>query len=204
MPPLPPVTQALILINVAIFCLQSIVPGLDTQFALWPIGSPRFMPWQVVSYAFIHGGLMHLFFNMWGIWMFGGTVESALGRKRYLQLYATSLLVAAAVQLIVAPLLGTQSAIIGASGALFGLLVAFAMIDPDRELLMIIPPVRVKARTLALIYGALELYVMLPAFLPGVGFLNYLLGNAAHLAHLGGMLGGFLLMRYWQRPRKRR
>jgi membrane associated rhomboid family serine protease len=199
MPPLPPITQALILVNVAIFCLQTIIPGLDALLALWPAGTPRFEPWQIVTYAFVHGGWTHLLFNMIGIWMFGGDVEQNWGARRYLQLYFASLLIAALTQLAIAPLFGSGAATIGASGAFFGLLVAFAMTDPNRRVMLLIPPIPVKARTLAIVYGLLEVYVLLPDYFPGVGVLTYLTGSVSHVAHLGGMLGGFLMVRYWRR-----
>ncbi len=199
MPPLPFVTQALLLINVALFCLDFLLSGLLTHwFALYPLGH-GFLPWQVVTYAFLHFGGVHLLFNMLMLWMFGGDVELRWGPRKYLQLYFVSLLVAALAQLILAPLFGSGAATIGASGALYGLLVAFAMTDPDRMVMMLIPPIPMKARTMAIVYGALELYVLLPPFFPGVGFLNYLMGSVAHFAHLGGMLGGFLVLRYWRR-----
>src|SRR4051794_39437372 len=122
MPPMPAVTRALLLINVAVFFLQQLVgPGVAGAFELWPIG-PNFMPWQVVSYAFLHGNFNHLFFNMLGLWMFGSELERVWGDKRFLQFYAASVLAAAATQLIVNVLMGTPYPTIGASGGLFGLL----------------------------------------------------------------------------------
>lgn len=199
MPPFPPVTQALLLINVAIYCLQIMIgPWLTRTLALYPLGGD-FMPWQIITYAFAHGSPTHLLFNMLGLWMFGSDVELRWGTRRYLQLYFVSLIVAAAAQLMLAPLFGSHASTIGASGALYGLIVAFAMTDPNRMIMMMIPPIPMRARTMAIVYGVLELYVLLPSYFPGVGFLNYLMGSVAHLAHLGGMLGGFLTVRYWRR-----
>lgn len=198
MPPLPPLTQALILINVAIFALDSLLGGLlGPWLALWPLGN-NFQPLQVVTYAFMHGSWMHLLFNMLGLWMFGGELELLWGRRRYAIFYAACILTAALAQLIISPLLGSVRPTVGASGALFGMLLAFGMLFPNRIVMLLIPPVPVKARTLAWIYGLIELYVMFPPFFPGVGFLNYVFGNAAHLAHLGGMLGGWLTIRYFR------
>ena len=96
MPPMPPVTQALLLINVAIFCVDMFVgQWFGRLFALWPLGH-GFMPWQVASYAFLHGSVMHLFFNMLGLWMFGAELERVWGTKRFIQFYTASLLAAAA------------------------------------------------------------------------------------------------------------
>ena len=103
---MPPITQALLLTNVAMFCLQIFLgPWFDRLLALWPIGA-GFLPWQVVSYAFLHGGVGHLFFNMLGLWMFGSELERLWGGKRYLQFYFASVLTAALTQLLVGVLIG--------------------------------------------------------------------------------------------------
>ena len=186
MPPLPPVTQALLLANVAIFFLGELLgPGLLSAFALWPIGH-GFWPWQVVTYSFLHGSFNHLFFNMLGLWMFGSELEHLWGQRRYLQFYFASVIAAALTQLAVGALVGAGPTI-GASGGLFGLLLAFAMLFPNRTILLffVIP---MKAKWLALLYGVLELY-------QGVYVMN---SGVAHFAHLGGMLGGFLTLRYWR------
>jgi membrane associated rhomboid family serine protease len=185
--PLPPVTQALLLANVAIFFLGELLgPGLLSAFALWPIGA-GFWPWQVGTYAFLHGSFNHLFFNMLGLWMFGGELEHVWGQKRFLQFYAASVVAAALTQLLVNFLLGSASPTIGASGGLFGLLLAFAMIFPNRIILLffVIP---MKAKYLVALYGILELY-------QGVYVNN---SGVAHFAHLGGMLGGLITLRYWR------
>jgi membrane associated rhomboid family serine protease len=208
MPSLPPITQALLLINVGAFALDVLLGGLISRwFALWPIGT-NFMPWQVVTYAFLHGGILHLLFNMLALWMFGGEMERLWGPKRYMQFYAVSLLSAALLQLVIAPMFGVRAPTVGASGAILGLLVGFAMTFPDRQILLLIPPVPIKAKWLVIIYAVITVYVLLPPVVPGVDFLSWLGGNAAHLAHLGGMIGGFLMIRYWRGqapfPRRRR
>ena len=188
MPPLPPVTQFLLLANVAMFFLGELLgPGLLAPFWLWPIGT-SFWPWQLGTYAFIHGSFNHLFFNMLGLWMFGAELEQVWGRKRYITFFAASVLAAAVVQLLVNAALGSTAPTVGASGGLFGLLLAFAMIFPDRIILLffVIP---MKAKYLVLLYGLLELY-------QGVYVMN---SGVAHFAHLGGMLGGLLTIRYWRR-----
>ena len=187
MPPLPPVTQALLLANVAVFFLDQLLGGgLYVDFGLWPIGS-HFWPWQIVTYAFLHGNFNHLFFNMLGLWMFGAELEQVWGQKRFLVFYSASVLAAALTQLIVDALLNVQGPTIGASGGLFGLLLAFAMIFPNRTILLffVIP---MKAKYLVALYGILELY-------QGVSVMN---SGVAHFAHLGGMLGGLLTLRYWR------
>jgi membrane associated rhomboid family serine protease len=185
--PLPPVTQALLLVNVAIYFLGELLgPGLISPFALWPIGE-GFWPWQIVTYAFLHGSFNHLFFNMLGLWMFGSELEHIWGQKRFLQFYTASVVAAALTQLVVNALLHSSVPTIGASGGLFGLLLAFAMIFPNRIILLffVLP---MKAKWLVALYGALELY-------QGVYVLN---SGVAHFAHLGGMLGGLLMLRYWR------
>ena len=187
MPPLPPVTQALLLANVAIFFLSQLLgPGLLSAFALWPIGG-GFWPWQILTYAFLHGSFNHLFFNMLGLWMFGSELEHIWGQKRFLQFFTASVIAAAVTQLVVNALLHSPAPTIGASGGLFGLLLAFAMIFPNRIILLffVIP---MKAKWLVALYGILELY-------QGVYVMN---SGVAHFAHLGGMLGGLLMLRYWR------
>jgi membrane associated rhomboid family serine protease len=187
MPPLQPVTRALLLINVAVFFLLPLLGGsVEALFALWPLGT-HFLPWQVVTYSFLHGNFEHLFFNMLGLWMFGSELERIWGEKRFLQFYAASVLAAAFTQLIVTALMGSVYPTVGASGGLFGLLLAFAMMFPNRVILLffVIP---MKARYLVLLYGLLELY-------QGVYVMN---SGVAHFAHLGGMLGGLLMIRYWR------
>jgi membrane associated rhomboid family serine protease len=187
MPPLPPVTQALLLANVAIFFLGDLLgPGLLSPFALWPIGG-GFWPWQIVTYAFLHGSFNHLFFNMLGLWMFGAELEQIWGRNRFITFYFASVIAAALTQLVVNFALGSLAPTIGASGGLFGLLLAFAMIFPNRIILLffVIP---LKAKYLVALYGLIELY-------QGAYVLN---SGVAHFAHLGGMLGGLLTIRYWR------
>ena len=181
----------------AIFCLQFLLP-LERWFALWPIGSGLFMPWQMVSYAFLHGGVFHLFFNMLGLWMFGSELERIWGLRRYGQFLLAGVLAAAVAQLLVTSLTGSMAATVGASGGLFALLLAFGMMFPNRVIMPLFPPIPMKARTFVIVFGAIEL---------AMGFLD--LGGVAHFAHLGGMVGGFLMIRYWRgdppfRSRKRR
>ena len=188
MPPLPPITQALLLLNVAVFCLDIFLGSWFTRlFALWPIGG-GFLPWQIVSYAFLHGSVMHLFFNMLGLWMFGGELERLWGPKRFLQFFFASVLTAALTQLLVAALSGAHYPTVGASGGLFGLLLAFGMMFPNRIIMPLFPPIPMKAKIFVAVFGGLELLFGVTGTMEGV----------AHFAHLGGMLGGFLMIRYWQ------
>jgi len=186
---MPPITQALLMINTVAFFLDYLSGGiLGRYLALWPINSGAFLPFQVVTYAFMHGSFGHLFFNMIGLWTFGQELERLWGGKRYMQFYAASLLSAAAVQLLVTWLLNSPYPTLGASGALFGLLLAFGMLFPNRQVMLIIPPIPLKAKTLVIGYGALELFFGVTGTQEGV----------AHFAHLGGMIGGFLMIQYWR------
>lgn len=188
MPPLPPITQALILINVGIFCLQSILGfTMERWLALWPLGV-GFLPWQVVTYAFLHGSFMHLLFNMFGLWQFGWELEKVWGPKRYLQFYFASLLSAAFVQVLVGWLIGSNAPVVGASGALFGMLMAYAMLFGDRMIMLLIPPIPMRARTMAIVFGVAELFFGIGGFFQTI----------AHFAHVGGMLGAWLIIRYWR------
>ena len=188
MPSLPPVTKALILICVGIFCAQLLLPPMfESLLALWPLGSGRFFPWQVVTYSFLHGAPAHLFFNMLALWMFGAEIERLWGAKRYMQFLVASALSAAMVQLLWTFVAGSNAPTVGASGATFGLLLAFGMLFPNRTIMPLFPPIPMKAKVFVAIFGALELILGVTG---GSGI--------AHFAHLGGMLGGFLMIRYWR------
>lgn len=188
MPPLPPYTQALILINVAVFCLTQFLGSWFTAlFALWPLGG-GWLPWQPVSYAFLHDGIFHLAFNMLGLWMFGSELERLWGPRRYLTYYGASVLAAAVAQLLIAALFRSPYPTIGASGGLFGLLMAYGMLFPYRTVMLLLPPIPMKARTFVAVFGAVELLL-------GVASPT---GGIAHFAHLGGMVGGWLTIRTWR------
>jgi membrane associated rhomboid family serine protease len=186
MPPIPPLTRALMLTCTAIFVLQQLV-FLEGVFALWPIASGHFLPWQMLTYAFLHGGLWHLFFNMLGLWMFGSELERLWGQKRYWQFLLAGVLTAAIAQLVMTGLAGSNVPTVGASGALYALLLAFGMLFPNRVIMPLFPPIPMKARTFVIVFGALELLLGLAD-----------VGGVAHFAHLGGMVGGFLMIRYWR------
>lgn len=201
----PPVVQALLIGNIAVFLVQQVTGGgmaLIETFALWPMGTPRYVDgiiglqevprfelWQLVTYSFLHGNLLHLFFNMFALWMFGSLIETVWGSRRFLYYYFTCVIGAALVQLVVA---SAQAQgiypTIGASGGVFGILLAFGLRFPNQYILLLIPPVPIKAKWFVLIYGAIELYLGITGTQAGV----------AHFAHLGGMLAGLLLILYWR------
>jgi membrane associated rhomboid family serine protease len=160
--------------------------------ALWPLGA-AFRPWQLVTYAFLHASLTHLAFNMYGLWMFGRELEKQLGRRIFLHLYFASVLSAALMQLLVTAAIGSAYPTVGASGGVFGLLLAYAMYFPKRILLLIFPPIALPVWLFATLYAILELVLGVTGTQAGV----------AHFAHLGGMIGGYIVMRYWRRRRWR-
>ena len=162
-------------------------PVLVEPFALWPLG-PRFAPWQVVTYGFLHEGATHLFFNMLGVYMFGGQLERVWGERRFLTYYMVCILAAAAAQIVMTTVSGELYPTIGASGGVFGLLLAFAMYFPRQPILLLFPPIPMPAWLFVTLYGLLELVLGITGTAAGV----------AHFAHLGGMLGGFLLIRSWR------
>ncbi|MEJ2128926.1 MAG: rhomboid family intramembrane serine protease [Woeseiaceae bacterium] len=193
---IPNVVFALLVINGLVFALQQINPRyMLVNFALWPAGpadSP-FMPWQLLTYGFLHGNLYHIFFNMLGLWMFGREMELLMGTRRFLIFYLVCVIGAGLVQLVVAAVQGGFYPTVGASGGLMGVLLAFALAYPNRRIMLIFPPIPMPAKYFVLIFGLLSLYLGFSGNIPGV----------AHFAHLGGMLFGFLLLRYWARPRRR-
>ena len=190
-----PVTLTLIAANVIVFLLQLAAPGIVVPFALWPLGSARFAganvsfePWQLITYAFLHGGLVHIAFNMFAFYMFGGSIEQVFGARRYLVYYFVCVVSAAVAQLAVSALSGTVYPTIGASGGVFGLLLAYAIYFPRNRIMLLFPPIPMSARTFVVVYAVLELFFGVTGTEEGV----------AHFAHLGGLVGGFILLQYWR------
>jgi membrane associated rhomboid family serine protease len=234
---IPLVVKNLLIINIlallASFVFQSSLNiDLNRLFGLFYYQSDSFRPYQIVTHMFMHGGLTHLFFNMFALWMFGRVLESVWGGKRFFIYFFVTGLGAAflhtvvnfiEVQSLMAKLSPEQIAIVkadgaalwarqqnyvdtgmaalnralniptvGASGAVFGVLLAFGMLFPNTQLMLIFPPIPIKAKYFVIIYGVIELYLGLTK--PG--------SNIAHFAHLGGMLFGFLLIKYWNKRSK--
>jgi len=187
---MPPVTQALLIANIAVFLLQSVGGGqLELFFALWPPGH-GFAPWQLLTYAFLHGGIGHIFFNMLALYMFGSDIERLFGSRYFLTFYFASVISAALCQLLFTAVTGAPPfPTIGASGGVYGLLLAFGMYFPRRMVMLIFPPIPMQARYFVILFGALELVFGVTGTGAGV----------AHFAHLGGMLGGWLVIQYRRR-----
>jgi membrane associated rhomboid family serine protease len=192
MNPVTPVVRNLLLACGAVFLLQLVLP-LDRTFALWPLDSafPRlqFEPWQLVTYAFLHGGWTHLIINMFVLWTFGPEVERLLGSRRFTTYYAVCVVGAALTQLLVLKWMdGPVVPTVGASGGIYGILLAFGLAFPHRKLMLIFPPIPMPAWLLVTLSGLIELYSGITGTAAGV----------AHFAHLGGMVGGFALILYWR------
>jgi membrane associated rhomboid family serine protease len=199
---LPPVTKALLIINAIVYALQLLLgPALDL-FMLWPIlpsgvevpGATPFMPWQLLTYGFMHdtGGPAHLLFNMLALVMFGAQLEHVWGNRRFLTYFLVCVVGAGLCQLAVVSMSLQQGGglypTVGASGGVFGLLLAYGLLFPNQRVMLLIPPIPMKARTLVIVYGLIELTMGITGTQSGV----------AHFAHLGGMLFGWLLIRYWR------
>lgn len=193
---IPNVIFTLLILNGLVFAAQQFdYRFMVINFGLWPAGvtNSPFAPWQILTYGFLHGDFMHIAFNMFALWMFGRELELMMGARRFLTYYLTCVIGAAFVQLIVAKFTGAVYPTIGASGGVFGILLAFGMAFPNRMIMLIFPPIPMRAKYFVLLYGLLELYLGVSKSAPGV----------AHFAHLGGMLFGFLLLQYWNKTRRR-
>ena len=233
---LPDIVKQLIIINV-LFFLGSMSLG-NTAYDLLALHypqNPKFVPWQVVTHMFMHGSINHILFNMFGLWMFGGTLAQMWGRNKFLFFYLSTGLGAAALQLginyfQISTVMGQlveagysataltetlqsgqyntawlnvisqtelnqllasfNMSMVGASGALYGILVAFAFLFPNTELMIIFLPIPIKAKYFVPILLASDLFF---------GFSSYSLGPIAHFAHLGGAVTGFIMMWYWKK-----
>lgn len=227
----PPVVKNLIIINVVMLVLtmffqRTLHLNLNMVLGLFNPQSPYFGPWQIVTHMFMHGGITHIFFNMWALWIFGKTLESVWGSQRFLIYYLATGLGAAFFHMLVnyiqfAPDIANLKAAysvdhinkallneilqpgnrffelgrdlirptIGASGAVYGVLLAFGMLFPNTPLFIIPIPFPIKAKWLVIGFGALELFL-------GVTRTG---DNIAHFAHLGGMIFGFILIKYWNK-----
>lgn len=191
-----PITRTLIIANVAMYGVQMLVGDwMVIYLALWPWhtsgapGVPPFEVWQLVTYGFMHAGLMHLFFNMFALFMFGSDIERSMGVNKYLSYYFTCVIGAAVAQLAVNALMqGPPVPTVGASGAVFGLLLAFGIAYPHRRIMLLFPPIPMPAWLFVTLYGLMELYLGVFGTRQGV----------AHFAHLGGMAAGYLLILYWR------
>ncbi len=232
---IPPAVKVILGINIGMFLLTQIVAvtnniDLNRILGLYFFESELFKPFQVVTHMFMHGGFMHILFNMYALWLFGQVIERVWGSKRFFIYYFVTGFGAVVLHSLVeylrfkgfadgipaeyvnlalsgkssfnAPIIYHQKLseimnlalvpTVGASGAVFGLLLAFGMLFPNTELYLMFIPVPVKAKYFVIGYGVLEL---------GMGLNNATSDNVAHFAHLGGMLFGFILIKIWQKKK---
>jgi membrane associated rhomboid family serine protease len=231
---LPPLVKNIIMINVLMLLASyatSSVMGIDlnSRLGLYFPKSDSFQPYQILTHMFMHGGLWHLFFNMYALFIFGQVLEGVWGPKRFLIYYMVTGLGAAFIHELVIGIEYTRlmnlidpeqlrlvlnegeallvegkvftdpvmkdlqlllnTPTVGASGAVFGILLAFGMLFPNTQLMLLIPPIPIRAKYFVMIYGGIELYLAVTQ--PG--------SNIAHAAHLGGMLFGYILIKYWKK-----
>ena len=202
---LPRITKLLLFILTGAFLLQKVFPDETLLFfALWPWGqhalgtasdgtlvTAAFYPWQLLSYGFLHGDFIHLFFNGIALFQFGAVLEQTWGAKKYIHYLLVCTIGAGLIQLLLVSsgILGNEIyPTIGASGGVFGLLLAYGMLFPNQKMMLIIPPIPMKARTMVIIFGVISLLMGVTGTQAGI----------AHFAHLGGMLFGWLMIRYWR------
>ena len=205
---IPTVTKNLVAINILMFIATLINENfMVANFAMFYPASPFFKPWQILTHMFMHGGFWHIFFNMYSLLMFGSILERSLGPKKFLIFYFVTGLGAAAlhtgVEWMQARVFIANGAVnayqallmtptLGASGAIYGVLIGFAMLYPQAQLMLIFPPIPVKAKWLVVIFAVIELF----------SGINGIQASVAHFAHLGGMLFGWLLIRWWRKQGK--
>jgi membrane associated rhomboid family serine protease len=193
----PPIVKNLIIINVLVFIATSLLDRymLTLRLAMWPVASPLFQPYQIVTHMFTHGGFSHILFNMFSLWMFGKILENLWGGKRFLLFYLISGIGAAVAHLAVQYLMGGNGPAVGASGAVMGILVAFGYLFPNTELFILFIPFPVKAKWVVIGYIAIDLFS---------GVARFSGDNIAHFAHLGGALTGFILVLIWNKNDRHR
>jgi membrane associated rhomboid family serine protease len=174
--------------GIILVCAVAFLTGFQPLgMALWPLDSGYFGPWQLLSYSFLHGSFNHLFFNMFAVWMFGTPLERSWGSRRFAVFYLICVAGAAAAQLGVQLFEGGVYPTVGASGGVFGLLLAYGVMWPDNRIFLLFFPVPIKAKWFVLIYGGIELLLGFSRAMPGI----------AHFAHLGGMIFGAVLLYKW-------
>ena len=198
-----PIVKHFIIINVIMFVLTLLAENFMLEkFALFYFNSPFFKPYQLISYIFMHGGFMHILFNMYSLYIFGSVLESVWGGKKFFIYYMVTGIGAALFHLFIRylriesgvldPYLASIIPMVGASGAIYGLLLAYGVLFPNNVLTLFFPPVSLKAKYMVFVFGGLE-------FLLGLGGSG---DGVAHFAHLGGMLFGFVILMIWKRGNK--
>ena len=195
----PPVVKNLLIANCVVYLAMMLIPSVNhfcgEYLQLWWSNHPyarQFHSYQFVTYMFLHGSGYHLFSNMFALWMFGRTLEYELGSQRFLTYYLVCGVGAAIIQIAIASLLGESLALVGASGAVFGLLLAFGLMHPNNQIYIIPFPFPIKAKWFVVGYAVLEIALGWSGAETGI----------AHFAHVGGMLWGLVLLLLWRKQRK--
>ena len=203
----PPVVKSIIFINVAVWIIQLVMDrqgfGLTEMLGLYPVTSPAFRPYQVLTHMFTHADynpngsiiLYHILFNMFTLWMFGRILENIWGPKRFLNFYLLCGIGAAAAHLLVQYITKNESMAIGASGAIMGVAVAFAYLFPNTPLYIMFIPIPIKAKWVMIAFIAYDFFV-------GVASVGG--DNVAHFAHLGGAITGFIIVLIWNKTDRRK
>lgn len=190
---IPPVTRNILIAIVVMFIMQQLIPmmvGINgayfiaRYFPLHPLSGDYFYPWQLITYALLHGNFFHLFFNAFAIWMFGSQIERHWGEKRYSLFVVVCIIGSALAHIIFSPVPA-----IGISGAVYGLLIAYGMMWPNHTIMLVLPPIPIKAKYFVMIIAAIALF----------SSINPKGDNIAHIAHLGGAVTGFLLIQFWRK-----
>ncbi len=198
---IPDVIFLILIANGVVYALQQFFPGpMESWFALQPLRDPpgyhfpSFLPWQLLTYGFLHDtrSLMHIIFNMLMLWMFGRDIERLMGARRFLTYYTVCVVGAGLIQLLVGVAQGWGVPTLGASGGVFGILLAYGMAFPDRRVMLMFPPIPMKAKYFVIMLGLFELSIGLSGANNGI----------ANFAHLGGMLFGYLLLKHWAKRRR--
>jgi membrane associated rhomboid family serine protease len=183
---LTPTVKNLIIINSGVFILQMFIPEVTGYLSLYNVNTPLFKPYQLFTYMFAHGGFVHLFFNMLMLAFTAPVLETFWGSNRFLQFYLITGVGAAVFSVIIDFLTGGGAgAMLGASGAIYGVLMGFGMLFPNLEVMLLIPPVPIKAKYLVFVLG-------------GITFLMDRSGSVAHFAHLGGIVVAWILIKFWR------
>jgi membrane associated rhomboid family serine protease len=186
---LTPVIRNLIIINVAIFIIQKMVPLATEYLSLWHVNTPNFRPYQLFTYMFAHGDFFHIFFNMLMLVFFGPILEEFWGQKRFLIFYTVCGIGAGVFNIVIDLFLGQSfGSMIGASGAVYGVMTAFGIIFPNMELRLLFLPVSFKAKYMVMVMGFMAIYYGLRPSSDGT----------AHLAHLGGIVMAILIIQVWK------
>ena len=180
-----PLIRNIIILNVVVFLLTNLSPLLEAYVMLWPVASGNFKPYQLFTYMFAHGGLMHIFFNLLALASFGPILESYWGERKFLIFYLVTGRGAGAIYMLIDFWIGGRGPMLGASGAIYGILMAFGMVFPNLEIMLLFPPIPLKAKYMVFV----------------MGFMTWALDNSgtvAHSAHSGAALVAFLLISFWR------